>query len=124
VLERLRVPCVVQALGRETVQGLPMLVLEDFGAESLARLRRAQRFELARALDIVARIADALGEIHDRGVIHRDINPANVLIAPETGELKLADFGASLRVASAPAAGDAQRWSEPWPTWPRSRPGA
>jgi predicted ATPase/signal transduction histidine kinase/ActR/RegA family two-component response regulator len=96
ILESLRIPDVVQALGLEMVQGLPMLVLEDFGAESLARLRH-ERFELDRVLDIGARLADILGEIHDRGIIHRDINPANILFNRDTGELKLADFGSSVR---------------------------
>jgi predicted ATPase/signal transduction histidine kinase/CheY-like chemotaxis protein len=98
VLESLRIPGAVKALGLEMVQGLPMLVLEDFGAESLARLRREQRFDLDRVLDIAVRLADVLGEIHDRGVVHCDVNPANVLLNRETGELALADFGASFRV--------------------------
>src|SRR5688572_19653283 len=65
VLEGLRFPGVVQVLGLETVQGLPMLVLEDFGAESLAKLRRERRFSLDSVLDIASRLADVLGEIHD-----------------------------------------------------------
>jgi predicted ATPase/signal transduction histidine kinase/AmiR/NasT family two-component response regulator len=102
VLECLRIPGVVQVLALEMVQGLSMLVLEDFGAESLARLHREQRFGLDSVLDIAARLADALGEIHDRGFVHCDVNPANVLLNQETGELKLADFGASFRVAGEP----------------------
>jgi predicted ATPase/signal transduction histidine kinase/ActR/RegA family two-component response regulator len=100
VLESLRIPGVVEVLGLEMVQGLPMLVLEDFGAESLASLHRAQRMGVARVLGIASRIADILGEIHDRGIIHRDLNPANILLAPATGALKLADFGSSLRMTS------------------------
>ncbi len=114
VLESLRIRGVVQVLGLETVQGLPVLVLEDSGAESLARLRRSQRFGpgpglgpglglgLGRVLDIASRIADILGEIHDRGIIHRDINPANILLNPDTSELEVADFGSSVRIASDP----------------------
>jgi predicted ATPase/signal transduction histidine kinase/CheY-like chemotaxis protein len=104
VLESLRVPGVVQVLGLETVQGLPMLVLEDFGAESLARLRREQRFDpgLAHVLALASRVADILGEVHDRGIIHCDVNPANILLNPDTGELRLADFGSSVRMTSDP----------------------
>ncbi len=100
VLESLHIPGVVQVLGLETVQGLPMLVLDDFGAESLARLRREQRFGLTHVLDIASRIADTLGEVHDRGIIHCDVNPANILLNPDTGELRLADFGSSVRITS------------------------
>jgi predicted ATPase/signal transduction histidine kinase/ActR/RegA family two-component response regulator len=104
VLESLRIPGVVQVLALETVQGLPMLVLEDFGAESLARLRRGQPFGLDSVLDIASRLADVLGEIHDRGIVHCDVNPANVLLNRETRELALIDFGASLRLAGPPTA--------------------
>jgi predicted ATPase/signal transduction histidine kinase/ActR/RegA family two-component response regulator len=102
VLESLRIPGVVQVLALEMVQGLPMLVLEDFGAESLARLQREQRFGLDAVLDMAARLADVLGAIHDRGIVHCDVNPANVLLNRDTGQLVLADFGASFRVAGEP----------------------
>ncbi len=106
VLESLHIPGVVQVLGLETVQGLPMLVLDDFGAESLARLRREQRFDpglgLTHVLALASRIADTLGEVHDRGIIHCDVNPANILLNPDTGELRLADFGSSVRITSDP----------------------
>jgi predicted ATPase len=103
MLESLRIPGVVQVLGLEMVQGLPMLVLEDFGAESLAKLRRAQRFDLARVLVLACRLADILGELHERGIIHRDVNPANVLLNQDNGELKLADFGSSVRFTGDPS---------------------
>jgi predicted ATPase/signal transduction histidine kinase/CheY-like chemotaxis protein len=104
VLESLRIPGVIEVLGLETVQGLPMLVLEDFGARSLGRLRREQRFELDQVLALAVRLADILGEIHDRGIVHGDVNPANILLNPDSGELKLADFGSSLRRGSDPTA--------------------
>jgi predicted ATPase/signal transduction histidine kinase/ActR/RegA family two-component response regulator len=102
VLESLRLPGVIEVLGLEMVQGLPVLVLEDFGAESLARLHRPQRLGLDRVLELAVRIAEILGELHDSGTIHRDVNPANILLAPATGELKLADFGASVRITREP----------------------
>ena len=100
VLESLRTPGVIEVLGLETMQGIPMLVLEDFGAESLARLLREQRFSLERVLGMTAQLVEILGKLHDSGIIHRDINPANILLAPATGELKLADFGSSVRISS------------------------
>ncbi len=110
VLERLHISGVVQVLGLEMVQGLPMLVLEDFGAESLARLRRSGRFGLGvgiglgldRVLAIASRLADILADVHDRGVIHGDVNPANILLNPDTGELKIADFGSSSPITNDP----------------------
>jgi predicted ATPase/signal transduction histidine kinase/ActR/RegA family two-component response regulator len=100
VLQGLRIHGVIQALAVEMVQGVPMLVLEDFGAESLASLHRKQRLRLDQVLVLAPRIADILGELHDRGIVHRDLNPSNILLNPDTGELKLAGFGASLQLAT------------------------
>jgi predicted ATPase/signal transduction histidine kinase/ActR/RegA family two-component response regulator len=100
VLQGLRIHGVVQALALEMTRGVPMLVLEDFGADSLAALHRKQRFRLDQVLVLAPRIADILGELHDRGIVHRDINPSNVLLNPDTGELKLAGFGSSLQLAT------------------------
>jgi predicted ATPase/signal transduction histidine kinase/ActR/RegA family two-component response regulator len=100
VLQSLRIHGVIQALGLEMTRGLPMLVLEDFGADSLAALHRKQRFRLDQALVLAPRIADILGELHHRGIVHRDVNPSNILLNPDTGELKLAGFGSSLQLAT------------------------
>jgi len=48
--------------------------------------------EPAEALHIARQIADALGHAHDRGVVHRDVKPSNILIDP-LGNAYLADFG-------------------------------
>jgi serine/threonine-protein kinase len=45
------------------------------------------------ALELVARVADALHYAHQRQVIHRDIKPANVMYDPPSGQLKITDFG-------------------------------
>ena len=47
----------------------------------------------ALVLDIGARLAEALAYAHRRGVVHRDVKPANVLINWALGEAKLSDFG-------------------------------
>lgn len=45
------------------------------------------------AVRIVAKLARAVGAVHDHGIIHRDIKPANVIIGEKTGEPLLTDFG-------------------------------
>src|SRR5918998_666221 len=45
-----------------------------------------------KAVEVASQIAEALGFAHERGVIHRDVKPHNVLLS-EAGEVKVADFG-------------------------------
>jgi serine/threonine-protein kinase len=48
---------------------------------------------LARVLDIVARVADALAYAHSQKIVHRDIKPGNIIFNPDTGDIKITDFG-------------------------------
>jgi serine/threonine-protein kinase len=47
----------------------------------------------AIAIEVTARLADALHYAHQQGVVHRDVKPANVVFDPPSGELKVTDFG-------------------------------
>jgi serine/threonine-protein kinase len=48
---------------------------------------------LAKVMDIVARVADALSYAHQNSVVHRDIKPANIMYEPESDAVKVTDFG-------------------------------
>lgn len=58
----------------------------------------AARVALETRIELVARIADALADVHLVGVLHKDLKPANVFVVPGDGDIpkiRLADFGAS-----------------------------
>ena len=56
---------------------------------------KSKKFALLEFLSIAIQIAETLGEIHAANVIHKDINPSNIVLNAETGQLKIIDFGIS-----------------------------
>ena len=84
--------------------GRTMLVLEDVGGEPLDRLLGAP-MEVGRFLRLAIAIAAAVGKLHQRGLVHKDIKPANILVNGATGEVRLTGFGIASRLgARAPVA--------------------
>ena len=78
--------------------GRTMLVLEDAGGEPLDRLLGAP-MEAGRVLRLGSAIAAALGKLHQRGLVHKDIKPANILVDEEAGEVRLTGFGIASRLS-------------------------
>jgi PAS domain S-box-containing protein len=79
-------------------EGRPMLILEDPGGELLDRLL-GEPMELSRFLRFAVGLAAAVGNLHQQGLIHKDIKPANVLVNSDTGECWLRGFGFASRLA-------------------------
>jgi len=77
--------------------GQTMLVVEYAGGEPLDRLTR-QPMEIGQFLRLGVALSAALGQLHGRGLIHKDIKPANVLAKPATGQVWLTGFGIASRL--------------------------
>jgi PAS domain S-box-containing protein len=77
--------------------GRTTLVLEDPGGEPLAQLIGAP-LELEHFLRFAIGITNALGKAHHRGLVHKDIKPANILINKTTYEVRLTGFGIASRL--------------------------
>ncbi len=93
ILQSLNLPGVISAYGLETFQQSPLIVLEDFGGISLRSWLLDRTFNLEEFLNLAIQLTSILGEIHQQNIIHKDINPSNILIDPDTGEVKIVDFG-------------------------------
>jgi PAS domain S-box-containing protein len=90
---------VVQGYSLEISREHLVMVLEDCGGEALTRLVLAGTLSLIDFLNLALRITAALEQLHRRRVIHKNINPANILFNPTTGQVRLIDFGSATELA-------------------------
>ena len=78
-------------------RGQSMLVVDYAGGEPLDRLTR-QPMEIGQFLRLAVALSGALSQLHGRGLIHKDIKPANVLVDSATGRVHLTGFGIASRL--------------------------
>ena len=86
---------VIKVYDLQRYQNSLAMLLEDFGGKSLKLLMAERQFILEEFLTIAIKIAESLGAIHAANIIHKDINPSNLVYNPETAQLKIIDFGIS-----------------------------
>lgn len=92
IAKNLHFPGVVQHYSLEPYGNSYVLIMEDFGGISLREYTKTQPLELSEFLAIALQIVDILQELHQHRVIHKDIKPGNLVINPQTKEVKLIDF--------------------------------
>jgi len=98
-------PNVISVFGAEEERGLLYLAMSFVdGTDLRSLLARAGRLEPGHAAYVVNEVAGALDAAHALEIIHRDVKPANILMAPEGGRehVYLTDFGLSKRLSSKP----------------------
>ena len=83
----------IEAYSLETYGRTSVIVLEDFEAVSLKKWLEQKPLNLREFLSIGIAIAEHLSKIHAAKIIHKDINPANIILNTTTGQLKIIDFG-------------------------------
>jgi serine/threonine-protein kinase len=73
---------------------LAYIAMEFLKGRDLEENTKKERlFPLRESLSIVAQVADALDFAHGKGIVHRDVKPANIMRIDETQEVKVTDFG-------------------------------
>jgi serine/threonine protein kinase len=76
----------------ETEDGRLFIAMALCEGETLKRRIERGPLPLAEAVDIAAQIAAGLAVAHAKGIVHRDVKPANIIVAPD-GRVKIVDFG-------------------------------
>ena len=92
ILASIRSDLVIHAIDVVPLGHSATLVLEDFGGESLDRYLAHARFSLTDTLRVAIHVAAALRDVHAAGVIHKDVNPSNIVYNAASGEAQLIDF--------------------------------
>ena len=93
VLAKLDIDGVLKAHSLENHRNGLALILHEFDGSPLAQVIASTRLDVLPFLDIAIKMAKIVGDIHDCGVIHKDINPRNFLLNSDRGELNIIDFG-------------------------------
>jgi serine/threonine-protein kinase len=94
-------PGVVNVYDYGADSGVTYLVMEYVEGDALSKtLSQVGRLTPQRTMSLIAQAADALQAAHDKGIVHRDVKPANLLVRPN-GTLVLTDFGIARREAAA-----------------------
>ncbi|MBD2386442.1 AAA family ATPase [Cylindrospermum sp. FACHB-282] len=89
---------IIKAYKLQRYKNSLVMLLEDFGGESLKLLISKEQFSLEVFLTIAIKTTESLAAIHNAKIIHKDINSANIVYNQETRQLKIIDFGISTRL--------------------------
>jgi len=100
ILEGLGVPGVAVPVELVTHRDRVTLVMEDLGDLSLKGLIAGGPLPIARVLAIGIELSAVLGVLHRRGIIHKDVNPNNIMVDAGTGRVTLIDFGIASRLSN------------------------
>jgi predicted ATPase/GAF domain-containing protein/anti-anti-sigma regulatory factor len=98
IAKDLALPGVVKVFALEEVGSNLAIVMEDVSGRALNAVISSQTLSTKEVLQLAVSIVDTLESIHERGVIHMDIKPHNILVDMATLMAKVTDFGSSTRL--------------------------
>ena len=106
-------PNIVTIYEAEDIEGRLVIAMELVDGRTLAELIPRGGFPIDRQLKLAVQMAEALGAAHERGIIHRDFKPRNVMVGDD-GRVKVLDFGLATLRAAAPNAAHSHATSPLW----------
>ena len=105
LVKDLNFPGVVKMLALEKFEQRLMLVMEDFGAISVAEYVQQQNLcnwingiDISQFFNIALQIINSLEKLHNHQIIHKDIKPQNIIINPQTKQIQLIDFSTTSKL--------------------------
>ncbi|MGD1701862.1 trifunctional serine/threonine-protein kinase/ATP-binding protein/sensor histidine kinase [Dapis sp. BLCC M229] len=95
ISKNLEIEGIIKIYGLERYEHRYAMIMEDMGGVSLAEYEGKSSFCIPEFLDIAIQLSEILHLLHNNSIVHKDIKPANILIHPETKQVKLIDFSIS-----------------------------
>ncbi|MEA5467277.1 AAA family ATPase [Spirulina sp. 06S082] len=100
ITKNLAIEGIVKPYALERYENRYALIMEDWGGISLkeaiaSKKDKEKLLDIAQFLNLAIQLAEILHKLHQNRIIHKDIKPANILIHPQTQEVKLIDFSIS-----------------------------
>lgn len=99
ILRHLNAARIITAYGLDSYRNRLVLILEDFGGVSLNHwLKEWSRagtaaFPILQFFGLARQVVEGVAQLHAAGIMHKNINPSNIVFNPDTKTLKLIDFG-------------------------------
>lgn len=85
--------------GLEPYENSFLMIMEQFGTASLKEVLAKGSLAIPEFLDVASKLVDAIEKIHQHNIIHKDINPSNILWDEKNRQIKIIDFGSATLLA-------------------------
>ncbi len=95
ISKNLEIEGIIKTYAIQRYENRYALIMEDMGGVSLAEYQGRASLCVSQFLNIAIQLSGILHQLHNNSIIHKDIKPANILIHPETKQVKLIDFSIS-----------------------------
>jgi serine/threonine protein kinase len=94
---------IIKVYGLKNSHENVVLILEDFKGISIKNyIKKIGFFDVESFLKIAIKIVESIEALHKNNIIHKDLKPHNILFNPETGQIKIIDFGSSSLINKEP----------------------
>ncbi|WP_345415124.1 ATP-binding sensor histidine kinase [Halioxenophilus aromaticivorans] len=100
ILSSLKHPHIVKCLDLQLTEDTATLVLEDISGTPIKDIYYFDGWPVKQFVNIATQLCDILQYIHQKNIIHQDINPANIIVNQKDGRINLIDFGIARQASS------------------------